>query len=215
LKKKSYIIGISGSYGGLNLGDEAILHSIIANLKASLPVKVRVFSRNPEDTIKRHDVEKAIDVRSMSKDEITPEIRELDVFVLGGGGILYNSEDQNYLREVFIAIEHHIPVMVYAIGVDPVSDSSFGKMIREAFNKVDILTVRDRNSRKILESVGVNRQVIVTADPALLLEPEEVPPEVYEMEYFSGKKKTCGIFRQGTREGSTRSGRERLSCLAC
>lgn len=45
---KRITIGISGSYGGMNLGDEAILEGIIAQLRATLPADITVFSRNPE-----------------------------------------------------------------------------------------------------------------------------------------------------------------------
>ena len=50
MAKDLYRIGITGSYGGLNLGDEAILHSIITQLRRDLPVEITVFSRDPEDT---------------------------------------------------------------------------------------------------------------------------------------------------------------------
>src|SRR3546814_11433937 len=44
-------VGISCSYGGLNLGDEAILASAIAQLKATIPgVEIVVFARNAEHT---------------------------------------------------------------------------------------------------------------------------------------------------------------------
>jgi hypothetical protein len=39
-------VGISGSYGGLNLGDEAILHVILAELGQAGPMDVTVFSRD-------------------------------------------------------------------------------------------------------------------------------------------------------------------------
>lgn len=58
-----YKVGISGSYGGLNLGDEAILQVIIAELRRSLPVEITVFSRFPEDTRLRHNVEHVVAVR--------------------------------------------------------------------------------------------------------------------------------------------------------
>jgi polysaccharide pyruvyl transferase WcaK-like protein len=45
-----YRVGISGSYGGLNLGDEAILQVILQQLRAELPVQITVFSRDPQDT---------------------------------------------------------------------------------------------------------------------------------------------------------------------
>ena len=35
--KEGLKVGITGSYGGLNLGDEAILQSIIAQLRRDLP----------------------------------------------------------------------------------------------------------------------------------------------------------------------------------
>ena len=37
-------VGISGSYGGLNLGDEAILQAILSPLRHALPVMITVFS---------------------------------------------------------------------------------------------------------------------------------------------------------------------------
>jgi len=42
---KKFVVGISGSYGGLNLGDEAILQSIIAQFRSSLDVEIAVFTR--------------------------------------------------------------------------------------------------------------------------------------------------------------------------
>jgi polysaccharide pyruvyl transferase WcaK-like protein len=44
---RTFRIGISGSYGGMNLGDEAILEGILAQLRASVSAEVTVFSRNP------------------------------------------------------------------------------------------------------------------------------------------------------------------------
>jgi polysaccharide pyruvyl transferase WcaK-like protein len=37
-------IGISGSYGGMNLGDEAIFEGILRELRASIPAEITVFS---------------------------------------------------------------------------------------------------------------------------------------------------------------------------
>ena len=70
MAKDLYRIGITGSYGGLNLGDEAILQSIITQLRRDLPVEISVFSRDPEDTKRRHGVERAVSVRKMSRGSI-------------------------------------------------------------------------------------------------------------------------------------------------
>jgi polysaccharide pyruvyl transferase WcaK-like protein len=90
--EQTFRIGISGSYGGMNLGDEAILQSIIAQLRASLSVEITVFSRNAEDTKQRHKVERVIQVRDLTRVEVRPEIQRLDLLILGGGGILFDTE---------------------------------------------------------------------------------------------------------------------------
>lgn len=51
-------IGIFGHYGNKNLGDEAIILSVMQNIRARLPEAVLVgFSINPEDTAARYGVE--------------------------------------------------------------------------------------------------------------------------------------------------------------
>jgi polysaccharide pyruvyl transferase WcaK-like protein len=62
---RPYRVAISGSYGGMNLGDEAILQCIVSELRNSLPVEITVFTRDPEDTLRRHRVERAIPVRKL------------------------------------------------------------------------------------------------------------------------------------------------------
>src|SRR5205814_1599346 len=124
MAKDLYRVGITGSYGGLNLGDEAILHSIIAQLRRDLTVEITVFSRDPEDTKRRHGVERAVPVRKMSRAEVAPEIERLDVLIVGGGGILFDAEARIYLREAQIAKEKGVPVMLYAIGAGPLTHAT-------------------------------------------------------------------------------------------
>jgi polysaccharide pyruvyl transferase WcaK-like protein len=105
-----------------------------------------------------------------------PEAREvlvgLDLFILGGGGILYDSDVDMFLREVFLAHELGVPVMVYAISAGPLLVRSARERVRDALDRTAVLSVRDRPTRQLLEELGVRRDIIVTADPALLLEPE-------------------------------------------
>jgi polysaccharide pyruvyl transferase CsaB len=188
-----YHVGISGSYGGMNLGDEAILQSIITQLRRDLPVEITVFSRNPEDTKKRHKVERAVQVRKLSRSEVLPEIERLDLFILGGGGILYDADAKTYLREVQLAQEAGVPVMLYAIGAGPLNDPAAQALVRECVNKVQLATVRERRANKILEEAGVEREIVVTADPALLLEPEPLPEGALEREGLEGKSNLIGM----------------------
>lgn len=189
MNERTYKIGISGSYGGLNLGDEAILQSIISELRDSVKVEITVFSRDPEDTLQRHKVDRAIAVRELSLTEIKPELKQLDLFILGGGGILYDAEAKIYLREVMLAHELGIPVMVYAISAGPLTNRSLQKYVCEVLEQVEVITVREKGVVKILEEVGVQKKIIVTADPALLLEPEEIPDDIFLKEHSNGKRR--------------------------
>jgi polysaccharide pyruvyl transferase CsaB len=175
-------IGISGSYGGMNLGDEAILDGILNELRATVAADVTVFSRNPSDTLSRHKAERAVAVRQLTRKEITPEVQNLDLLILGGGGILYDRDAETYLREVFLAQEFGIPVMIYAISAGPLTKPTARQAVQTALNASAIVTVRDREGYRLLEDVGVTREIHLTADPALLLKPEELPIEAMKAE---------------------------------
>ena len=71
-KSRRLRIGISGSYGGMNLGDEAILDGIVKQLRATIPVDIIVFSRNPSDTLARHKIEHAVPVRELEREKRLP-----------------------------------------------------------------------------------------------------------------------------------------------
>jgi polysaccharide pyruvyl transferase CsaB len=189
----TYSIGISGSYGGLNMGDEAILQSIITQLRASVPAKITIFSRNAEDTRRRHKIENAVQPRELTLTEVTPEIENLDLFILGGGGILFDSEADIFMREVEVATEHGIPTMLYAIGAGPINNEITRKKVKNALSKVDLITVRDRDAKKILESIGVKCPIIETADPALLLDPEPLPPDALKNEQIHPDRHLIGV----------------------
>jgi polysaccharide pyruvyl transferase CsaB len=177
-------IGISGSYGGMNLGDEAILSGILGQLRQTVDAEITVFSKNPDDTMARHAVDRAIYPRSLTRREMVPEIRELDLFILGGGGILYDRDAQAYLRELLIAQELGIPVVVYAISAGPLATQASRRAVQEALNGSGstLITVRDRQGYRLLEDVGVSREIHLTADPAFLLEREELSEEALKSE---------------------------------
>ena len=176
-----YRVAISGSYGGMNLGDEAILEVILRELRASLDVDVVVFSRNAKDTEQRHKV-RAVPIREMHKDDVFEELRKLDLFVLGGGGILFDGLVEDMLRDVNWARELGIPVMVYAISVGPLKTPESKQLVVTALNKVDKITVRENEAKRILHDLGIDQEIEVTADPGLLLKPQSFTKEMLKME---------------------------------
>ncbi|MER3424708.1 MAG: polysaccharide pyruvyl transferase, partial [Nitrospiraceae bacterium] len=163
-RPRKFRIGILGSYGGLNLGDEAILQVIVAQLRNSLPVEITVFSHNPEDTLSRHGVERALLLlEKLTREDLRPEFERMGLLVLGGGGILFDSYVRPNLRMVELALETGTPVMVYAVGAGPLEDRHEQQIVRDCLNRAAAVTVRAKTSSKLLEEIGVRQRIEVTA----------------------------------------------------
>lgn len=186
-------IGISGSYGGYNLGDEAILEGILRQLRESVTAEITVFSADAEDTRRRHAVERVVPVRDLSREEVRPQLAELDLFILGGGGILYDAKALTYLREVALAHELGVPVFVYAVSVGPLTNAEIRRAVQEGLSRAAVVTVRDRDSQRLLEEIGVTTRVQVTADPALLVTVDPAAGESLVSEGVERGQRLIGI----------------------
>jgi polysaccharide pyruvyl transferase WcaK-like protein len=166
-------IGITGSYGGLNAGDEAILTAVIASLRERLPdVALIVFSRDARDTRAHHRADSVVPVRDLTRDEVAAHVRPLDLLLLAGGTVLYEGEARDSLREVRQAQQLGVPTVAFGIGAGPQPDPDDRQFVRQTLNAMRAVTVRDVGAKRILEQLDVECPVEVTADPALLLTPE-------------------------------------------
>ena len=179
LNKKKIVMAAGD--GTFNLGDEAVIASFLKNLRAlTKDVEVTIFSCNPKRTSKSHNVKSIrmdMSVFGVIKGLFTTlkTFSKMDLLVWGGGNLITDESSQLYtpfhLIKVLLAKLMGKKVIVYAIGVGPLN-GSFGKFLTRAIiNHVDIITVRDEESKKILENVGITKPPIyVTADPAFDLE---------------------------------------------
>ena len=72
--------------------------------------------------------------------------------------------------------------MTYAISAGPLTTTAARSAVQAALNAASLVTVRDQIGLRLLEDVGVTRDIHLTADPAFLLEPETLPIEALEAE---------------------------------
>ncbi|MEA2191584.1 MAG: hypothetical protein QOI73_1705 [Solirubrobacteraceae bacterium] len=188
------VVGLVGSYGGLNAGDEAILTVAITQLREALPgVEIVVFSRDREHTERHHDADRVVAARDAVREELDAEIDSMDLMLLGGGGILYDNEAQSYLRLVRFAQEAGVPTATYAVGAGPLERPADREAVAAALNEMQLITVREKAAKRLLEESGVERDIRVTADPALLLEPEPFTPRMLEREGLSDDQRLIGM----------------------
>jgi polysaccharide pyruvyl transferase WcaK-like protein len=92
-----------------------------------------------------------------------------------------------------LAHEKGVPVMVYAVSAGPLQDPNMQKQVKEALNRAAVITVRERNAKKILEEAGIGCEIIVTADPAFLLEPEPIPESIIQREQLETGQRLFGM----------------------
>lgn len=165
---------VSGYYGFGNAGDEAILMAIVDSLKKlKSDIEITALSADPQKTKEYYGINA---VQRTSPLAIIREISKADLVISGGGGLLQdvtsNRSIPYYLFILYLAKKMNKKVMFYANGVGPVLREINKSMIKRVGNMVDLITVRDEQSRKELENLGVSKPpIIVTADPAFALKP--------------------------------------------
>jgi polysaccharide pyruvyl transferase CsaB len=188
------VVGLVGSYGGLNAGDEAILTVAIAQLREAVAgVEIVVFSRDREHTQRHHDVDRVVAAREAVREDVLAEIKRMDLMLLGGGGILYDREAEPYLRLVRFAQDAGVATATYAVGAGPLDRPADRASVAVALNEMQLDTVRERAAKRLLEESGVQREVTVTADPALLLERAPFTPRMLEREGLSDGQRLIGM----------------------
>jgi polysaccharide pyruvyl transferase CsaB len=166
-------IGVLGSYGGFNVGDEAILACVLDCLRRHRPqARITVFSRDAEHTRVHQAADEVVAWEGVPQRRLLDAIGGLDLLVLGGGGTLYDGEARRYLRLVRAAQAHGVRTFAHAVGAGPLREAEDREAVRTVLARMDDVVVRDEESRLVLEEVGLEREIAVTADPALLLQPE-------------------------------------------
>lgn len=177
---------IVGYYGFENAGDEAILRAIVTDLRALRPdLSVTAVSGNPARTNEIHGIAAISWHDSVA---IFDAVSEADLTIVGGGGIfhdywgfdpdLFLTDRQSgiafYTAPAVLAALLGKPLMLYAVGVGPLLSGHAKRFTRVACEAACAITVRDADSRRWLESIGVRgERITVTADPVFTLSPED------------------------------------------
>lgn len=165
--EKPIKIAICGYYGKGNLGDEAILSQIVSKIKSTTISKCN--GGKPRN-VKIHVI------KSKSPIKILSAMSGADLFIFGGGSLLQNSTSDAslfyYLFLIFLSDILCKRKIMLANGIGPIETSILPKgemklITASAIDKFDLISVRDRDSQKLIQEWLPKRKIRYVCDPAL------------------------------------------------
>ncbi len=161
-----------GYYGYGNRGDDALLGAVLKDLtELSETFSPVVLSHNPEKTGEAYGVA-SIDRFNIIK--IKKAMKNAKMLIAGGGSLIQDITSTKsimyYLYIIQLAKRMGLKVMLYANGIGPVNKSRNRKKVSKVLNSVDVITLRDRESSRLLKELGVTKpRIEITADPVFSL----------------------------------------------
>jgi polysaccharide pyruvyl transferase CsaB len=185
---------LSGYYGFGNFGDEAILDVFVEQWRRRRPSdEITVLSQTPEQTTRTYRVAA---LPRMAWRTVSDAVREADVVVSGGGGLLQSATSLRsllyYASIIREAKRAGRRTAIFAQGVGPLN--YFGReVVKRACVGVDLACVRDETSLGSLQALLPNVTVKLAADPVFLADANAVDaPDIHDR-----------LSREGLREDVT------------
>jgi len=175
---------ISGYYGLGNSGDEALLESIVKDLKSINPdITITALSGDAMQTKKRYGIKT---VNRFNLFSIINEFRSAKLLLSGGGTLIQDATSTKsllyYLGIISLAKGMGLKTMLYANGMGPIKDKNV-KKVHKVLEKTDLITLRENVSLEEIDRCKITTpRVMVTADPAfnLVASSEERAQEILE-----------------------------------
>lgn len=180
-------ITVSGGDSWVNTGDEAILTATLHLFREINPnILIRIVSGNGNKTETQFPDYEVVDRRNIFR--FIKAIRKTDLYVWGGGHLIQNTSSKLFLIYHYfllsLVIVHRVNLVGFCLGVEPINGKFWRRVTRLILNKFSFISVRDENSKKILDELQVATPIFVSSDPAVILSPDkDLNPELQELQY--------------------------------
>lgn len=180
--QKLYDVIISGYYGFQNIGDDAMLMSIINDLrKFKHDIRILILSNIPSGTTKDFN---AASISRINPFRVFGAMKNARAFIYGGGNLLQDNTSTRsllfYLGTVLLAKKLKLKVMFYANGIGPLKKKINRLLTKKIINMVDVITLREELSYSELKHMDISKpRILLTADSALTVmdSGNEINPE--------------------------------------
>jgi len=158
---------ISGYYGFENYGDEISLQVIVNSLKEQ-GIGISIFSSNPELTSSENAVSSFY---TFDVFDIIKQLFVSDVLISGGGSLLQDKTSAKsfiyYILVILIAKILGKKVVIFSQGFAPLKSRILEKALKSVLKRVDYISVRDIESQKYLQELGIKSKTFSDAVWAL------------------------------------------------
>jgi len=170
MKKKNILI--IGNYGAGNFGDELVLKNILGMLKDE---KISVISHDfyPFPSGFRSFIVSIFTGRII---KTLATYMRADT-VIFGGGTLFTSEEPITIwiwsMQILPAIFLHKKIICFGQGIGEIHGKFSKWIIKKIFSRFAHIILRDRESEKILRSLGVKKEIKIAPDPVFAMKLEK------------------------------------------
>ena len=191
-----------GWYGSGNAGDDAILIGIRNILSEVVPgVEIAALSTDVDHTERTCGV-KAFPLKSPREflahprraiGEYREAFRWADICILSGGTPIYDYDHVSRIIHCGLPRLTKSELVSFGIGVKPVNSVTGKWIVRTLLGEAASISTRDRGSREELLSVGLKKDIEVTGDSALFLEPQPPASRSFTEEKLTSESRLVAI----------------------
>src|SRR5690606_14392206 len=149
---------------------------------------------HPEEKAKAYHV---LSVNRWKLNEVLKALKNADGLVSGGGSLL---QDQTGLRSIpyyagIIKIAQILkkPVFIYAQGMGPIHRTYNKQIVKHVLEKVSCLTVRDGDSKQLLEDIGIKKTIDLVPDPVIGLDTLSYQSDWLKEQHFTNPLLTVSV----------------------
>jgi polysaccharide pyruvyl transferase CsaB len=170
-------IALIGYFGYDNIGDDAILQSVISQLKRyHRPLQLYVFAHRPDRVEKRFRVQA---LNRMSFPAVLAGMSMSDLVIFAGGSLFQDRTSFRsllyYCGILILARIYGKKVILYSQGIEPFRYKWSEWLIKNTFLFAHHISVRDRESLTLLNKLlHRKKRIQYVVDSALLLAPYRV-----------------------------------------
>ncbi len=164
----NFSVAISGYYGYHNLGDQLILKHLLTGFQKHFPgIKLNVFVKTPYNE-KKTAFKKINFINRYNPWAIFKNLLTSRILIMGGGSIIQDITGfftiYYYILLMIVAKCLDCKVVIFNQGIGPVKNPVNRYLVKLVFSLTDLIIVRDNRSKKLLNALLPDKEIILGAD---------------------------------------------------